>query len=215
MTEYKEEHKLYPTLPSAPIDDSTAGHSYRLHKISEIQKQLENEREKRESLSKKYNRSKTIVDATDATFVVVSMGLGAAGIGLLSTVIAAPLVIIIEGAAIVTGILSMAGMYVGKQLSLKAEKHEKIKVLAESKLNTIADHISKALTDNRISDEEFTLILSELEKYKQMKKELRTTIKTRLDENTKQSFINRGRNETREMIEKLFIKNNINTNNDK
>ena len=56
------------------------------------------------------------------------------------------------------------------KLNLKAEKHEKIKVLSEAKLNTINDHISKALMDNHVTDEEFSLNLSELEKFREMRK---------------------------------------------
>jgi hypothetical protein len=46
---------------------------------------------------------------------------------------------------------------------MKAEKHKKIKTLADAKLNTISDHISKALKDDVVSGEEYSLILSELE----------------------------------------------------
>ena len=45
--------------------------------------------------------------------------------------------------------------------------------LAESKLNTIADRISVALNNDKITEEEFRLILSEVDKYKQMKAEIR------------------------------------------
>lgn len=46
--------------------------------------------------------------------------------------------------------------------------------MAESNLNTVADHVSAALTDDKISDEEFHLILSEVEKYNQMKEDIRS-----------------------------------------
>ena len=55
----------------------------------------------------------------------------------------------------------------------KARKHDQIRVLAVSKLNTIADRISTALTDDKISKGEFRLILFELDKYDQMKAEIR------------------------------------------
>ena len=53
----------------------------------------------------------------------------------------------------------------------KAEKHEKIKTIASAKLDTISSHISKALSDIKVTDEEFRLILENLEKYKVMKEE--------------------------------------------
>ena len=62
---------------------------------------------------------------------------------------------------------------VGRRLQAKARKHDLIRGLAESKLNTIADRISVALNDDKITEEEFRLILSEVDKYNQMKAEIR------------------------------------------
>ena len=55
----------------------------------------------------------------------------------------------------------------------KLEKHEKIEMLAVSKLNTINDLVSKAITDSHISIEEFSLIIKEKEKYISMKNSIR------------------------------------------
>jgi hypothetical protein len=135
---------IYPTLPSAPEGEvhivEGSAHAYRLQNINEIQKEIAVERDKRAALSKKYHRSVTIVNAVDSTLVLFSMGLGVAGIGILSTVIAAPIAMAMEGIAIFTGFLSLVGRQANKTLTLKAEKHEKITTLAESKLNTISTH---------------------------------------------------------------------------
>jgi hypothetical protein len=87
---------------------------------------------------------------------------------------------------------------------MKAEKHEKIKTLTEAKLNTISDHISKALKDDMISDEEYSLILDELEKFYSMKEEIRSKIKTGIAEQTKQSLINQGREEAIKNFQEMF-----------
>ena len=204
--EYKE--SLYPELPTAPpIQDG--GKAYRLHKISEIQKTLEDERTKRETLSKKYHRGAKIVNNVDTVLVATSMGLGIAGAGLLSTVVAAPVVLALEGVALGTGLLSIIGKQVNKNFGSKAEKHEKIKVLAEAKLNTISDHISKALMDNEISDEEFKLILDELAKFREMKDELRSKSNKNIDSEMKKSLIQQGRQEAHESFRKLFEENKI------
>ena len=107
----------------------------------------------------------------DTVLIAITLG-GEAG-GLLSTVIAAPAVIAIEGVALFTGFLSIIGKYNMKRSTSKAEKHEKIKTIASTKLDTISLDISKALSDNKVTDEEFQLILEELEKYKVMKEEVR------------------------------------------
>ena len=57
------------------------------------------------------------------------------------------------------------GSFVGG--SKPARKHDQIRVLAVSKLNSIADRISAALTDDKIAEDEFRLILSEVDKYDQ------------------------------------------------
>ena len=54
----------------------------------------------------------------------------------------------------------VAEKIIGRRLQAKARKHDQTRVLAESKPNTIADRISTALTDDKISDEEFHLILT-------------------------------------------------------
>ena len=136
------------------------------------------------------------------------MGVGAGGIGLLSTIVAAPAVIAIEVVALSTGLLSVIGKYRVKWSTSKAEKHEKIKTIASTKLNKISSHVSKALTDNEITDDEFRLILEELEKYKVMKKEIRTKTKKKIMGETKESLIERGRQEARESFRRLVEKNN-------
>ena len=79
-------------------------------------------------------------------------------------------------------------------------------MLASSKLDTIASHISKALMDNYVSDEEFKLIMEELNKYKAMKEEIRSNTKKRIKEEEEQSLIERGRQEARESFRKLVEK---------
>ena len=198
---------IYPKLPSAPPIENQ-GQGYRLQKINEIQTFLEKEVETREALSKKYFRVAKIVDNVDTVLITITIGAGAGGITLLSTIVAAPAVIAIEGVALFTGILSIAGKYSVKKSTSKAKKHEKIKTIASAKLDTISSHISKALSDNKVTDEEFKLILEELEKYKVMKEEVRTKTKKKIETETEESLIERGRQEACESFRKLVEKNN-------
>ena len=85
---------IYPVLPSAPTEDhSTCGHVYRFKKISEIQKEIENERERRNKLSKKYRRAIKIISTVDSDLLGSTITLGAVGIGFLTTIIAAPVIL--------------------------------------------------------------------------------------------------------------------------
>ena len=140
--EFKESEKnvLYPTLLTAPT--LAGGQRYHLQK----------------NLSKKYHRAVKVISNLDSTLVATSMSLGVASEGLLSTIIVAPTVIAMGATALGTGLLGIIGSEVNKRLMRKAEKHETFKVLAEANLNAISYLISKALVDNKISDEEYSLV---------------------------------------------------------
>ena len=56
----------------------------------------------------------------------------------------------------------------------KKKKHDKILMLAKSKLNSIETLIFKALIDLEISHEEFIRILKEKDEYEKMKENLRS-----------------------------------------
>ena len=127
---------------------------------------------------------------------------------MLSTVVGAPVVIAIEGVALFMGFLSIIGKYSIKRYTSKAEKHEKIKTIASTKLDTTAANISKALSDNKVNDEEFQLILEELEKYEIMKEEIRSKTKKKISTETEESLIEQGRREARESFRKLVEKSN-------
>ena len=99
--------------------------------------------------------------------------MAATGVGLLTTIIATPVAIGLQAGAIASVLLGASGRFICWKLEAKARKHDQIRVLAVSKLNSIADRISAALTDDKISEEEFCLILSEVDKYDQMKAEIR------------------------------------------
>ena len=99
--------------------------------------------------------------------------MAAKGVGLLTTIIATPIANGLQAGAIASGLLGAGGRFIYRKLEAKARKHDQIWVLAVSKLNSIADRISAALTDDKISEEEFRLILSEVDKYNQMKAEIR------------------------------------------
>ena len=89
---------LYPVLSSAGLadnDNTPLDQYFRLQEISQLRKHLEDERDKRSQLYKKYRHGVNAVDAVDTTLISASMGMGIGGIGLLSTIVAAPIVFVI------------------------------------------------------------------------------------------------------------------------
>ena len=101
--------------------------------------------------------------------------------------VAAPTVIVIERVAHFMGFLSIIGKYTVKKSNCKAVKHDNIKTIASTKLNTVTSYISKALIDNKVNDEEFQLILEELAKYKIIKEEVRTKTKKKITVETREA----------------------------
>ena len=138
---------------------------YRLQQITEIQKLLKSERQKREKLTRNYKKCLKAVKATEAVLAVSFIGLSTVSVVFFSTVIASPAVTVIETVSLGAGLLFIVGGVVSRRLILKAEKHNTIKLLADKKFNVISDLVSKALDDETISDEEFSLVLSELDKF--------------------------------------------------
>ena len=200
MTEMKE--KIYPELPTireqptAPIVNGGAedrGHSYRLKIIREVQKFLEEEINKRDAFSKKYFRIAKVVNMIDNTLITITIGAEGTGAVLLSTGVGAPFALALGTSGVVTGAVSLIGNIFSKKATTKAEKHLKIKTLAMAKLDTIASHISKAMMDDFISDEEFKLIMEEMEKYKALKEDIRSKTKKKLKTEEEESLIEKGR----------------------
>ena len=71
-----------------------------------------------------------------------------------------------------TLILSLTAGIIKKLLSItrnKKKKHDKILMLAKSKLNSIKTLVSQVLVDLEISHEDFVTILKERDKYEKMK----------------------------------------------
>ena len=210
------EMKIYPELstireqPTAPIVNGGSddrGHSYSLNIIREIQAYLEVEIKNRESFSKKYFRIAKVVNMIDNTLITITIGAEGTGAILLATGVGAPFALALGISGAVTGAVSLIGNFFSKKATTKAEKHLKIKTLAIAKLDTITSHISKALTDNFISDEEFKLIMEEMDKYKALKEEIRNNTKKKLKTEEEESLIERGRQEARESFRKLVEKN--------
>ena len=214
MTEMKD--KIYPTLPAIreipnapPVvngGEDDRGHSYRLNVIRDIQKFFEEEIKQREAFSKKYFRIAKVVNMIDNGLITITIGAEGVGVILLATGAGAPFALALGISGAATGLISLIGNIFSKKATTKAEKHLKIRTMAATKLDTIVSHISKAMTDDFISDEEFKLILEEMNKYKTLKEEVRTNTKKKLKTEEEESLIEKGRQEQRESFRKLVEK---------
>ena len=95
----------------------------------------------------------------------------------------------------------------GKNVSRKVTKHEKTVSICESKINSLKDRISKALADDRISNEEFENILAEMSKYHEMKKDIRVGFKkNKVKKTAENDEVGQLRREIRaEILKKLAL----------
>ena len=126
----------------------------------------------------------TIFDYIDKILIVLSAATGGVSIVSFTSVIGLPVGI---GNASFTLIFSLTTGIIKKLLNItrnKKKKHDKILMLAKSKLNSIEILISQALIDMEISHEEFVTIFKEKDKYMKMKENIRDK-----NENEKQEII--------------------------
>ena len=113
--------QLYPELLACPAvaevplqhDNTPPDQYYWLQEISKLRKHLQDERDKHSQLYKKYRWGVNAVDAADMTLISASMGMGFGGVGLLSVIIAAPIVLGLEIAALACGLLGVTGKFIG------------------------------------------------------------------------------------------------------
>ena len=181
---------IYPDLNGSTDD----GHNYRLQKISDVEKQLLVERGLRKALYKKYKRGTNLTDGFDTLLISTSVIL--AGVGL-----AIPVLLPLEIVAVVCGCMGVCVKAFRRKLMSKAQKHYEIKTIADSKLNSIKDLVSKALTDGQISENEFTLMLDELDKYNKLKDNIHSK-QTGLSEAERKKLIEEGKAQAKNEMKK-------------
>ena len=155
MENYPEH--IYPTLPK---DED--GETFRIQQTCVALQKLENEAK----------HSKVSVSTGTLSFISSASGVGTAlsGVGL-------PAGASLGAIGLICGILNVFTGSVAKKICHKVNKHEQTVAICQSKVNSIKDRISKALNDNKISDEEFHNIISEVDKYNEMKRNIRNSTK--------------------------------------
>jgi hypothetical protein len=150
---------------------------YRLKKLSAVSKFLENEIEDRQRLYKNYKKGYNILHSINTCASFLSCGTGISAITSLPIPVTT---VILGGFAIGSGCVAAASSIGNKMLLRKLEKHEQIMTLAQSKLNSISNIMSKALSDSAIDDREFEIIVQEYENYLELKNALRNKTRDEL-----------------------------------
>ena len=161
----------------------------RLNKITKIENYFHQEINQRKSCSKKLSKYVTAFDYIDKILIVLSATSSGVSIISFTSIIGAPVGI---ASASFTLIFSLTTGIVKKLLNItrnKKKKHDKILMLAKSKLNSIETLVSQALIDMEISHEEFVPIFKEKDKYEKMKERVRN-LSEKLEEKTENTTLN-------------------------
>ena len=147
---------------------------YRLNEISKIANYFNLEMNQRKKCSKKLSKYVSAFDYINKVLIVLSTKSG--GVCIISSVSVVGAPIGIAGASF-TLIFSLTTGIIKKLLSItrsKKKKHDKLLMLAKSKLNRIETLVSQGLIDMEISYEEFITMLKEKDKYEKMKESVKS-----------------------------------------
>ena len=168
-----ETHNIYPNLNNQQL--------FRLNKINEINNYFVGEVKERELISKTLSKYIASFEYVDKSLIVLSVTSSINSIASFVTVIA-PL-IGIESASFSLSFSILTGI-VKKLLKTrqnKNKKHNKIVMLARSKLNSIESKIYEALINNEISHEEFMILIKKERNYREIKESIRMINSQRSD----------------------------------
>ena len=158
-----ERSNIYPNLNSTPLNEipfSDQQH-FRLNKIYKIKDYFVAEIKETELMSKRLSKYIASCDYFDKSLIVLSATGGSISFESFAAVVGTPVGI---ASASLSLTFSLSTGIVKKLLKTtrdKKKKHNKIIMLARSKLNSIESKVSEALINNEISHEDFMIIMTE------------------------------------------------------
>ena len=120
----------------------------------------------RELMSKNISKCIASFEYFDKSLIVSSVATGSISTASFATAIGAPVGIASASCSLAFSIITGFVKKFLKTIWNKKKKHNKVVMLATSKLNSIESKISETLTNNEISHEEFMTILNEEKNYR-------------------------------------------------
>ena len=123
-------------------------------------------------------RFNTITGIIDTNLIISTMITEVIWIVAFASGVGLPLGLALSGTSLLLSLAIVITRKSSKTFSMKQEKHDTIKLLAQSKLDSIADIISQAMQDGDISSIEFHKVLQEVEKFRKLKADIRNQGKT-------------------------------------
>ena len=167
--DFHKTSNMYPNLNTNISNEQ----QFRLNKINEIKDYFLAEIRERELISKNISKYIASLDYFDNSLNVLSILSASISIASFATFIGAPVGIIEGSCGLTFSITSGFVKKFFKKIRNKKKKHNKIVMLARSKLKSIQSNISKGLMDNEISHEDFETIINAEKKYRELKESIR------------------------------------------
>ena len=159
-----EASNMYPNLDNQK--------QFRLNKINAVKDYFIAEIREKELMSKGLNKYIASFYYFDKFLIALSATSGSISIASFATVIGAPVGIANASLSFAFSITTGIVKILLKATRNKKKKHNKIVMLARTKLNSIANKISEALTNNETSHEDFATITNEENNYRELKESI-------------------------------------------
>ena len=183
MSIYSNDTIIYPDLNlTVPEELQT----YWLQKLTKIETFFPDEIEVRERIAKKMKRVNTIIGIVDTGLITSTMITGGISIAAFASGVRLPVGAALGGNSLLVSLVTVITQKPFKTFTVKQEKHNSIKLLAQSKLDSIANMISQAMQDRDISPTEFHKVLQEVEKYRKLMADIRNQAKAKVKQITKE-----------------------------
>ena len=184
--------QIYHDLPS----------DFRMRKINEISATIHGEENHYRAVAKKYKRAKKFVNYGAGGTSVLSAVFSNTSFGSAISVIGLPATIPLGGVAGGFALVSSGLIVASKKLDSKIKKHQEIVTLALAKRDTVDRLLSKALTNNNVSDDEFQNIMAEFSQYNVLK----AAVRAKLTRKPSRPNIDKIKKDIRSEVEREFYK---------
>ena len=146
---------------------------FRLNKINEIKDYFAAEIKERELMSKILSKYMALCNYFDKSLIVLSATSCSISIASFATVIGTPVGIASASLSLRFSLFAGIVKKLLKTTRNKKKKHNKIIMLARSKLNSIESKVSEALINSEITCEDFMIIVNEEKIYRELKESIR------------------------------------------
>ena len=146
-------------------------------------------------------RFNTITSIIETGLIISTVITGGISIAAFASGVGLPVGIALSVTSLLLSLVTAITQKYFKTFTVNQEKHSVIKLLAQSKLGSIANIISQAMQDGDISSIEFHKELQDVEKYRKLKADIRNQTKAKVKQVTKEQreeFFEQGRKDDKE-----------------